>query len=375
MKKNICVITGTRAEYGLLRSVIKEINNDKQLDLLLFVTGSHLEEKFGYTYKDIEKDGFQINEKINMNLTDDSSNGILKSMSKEMSILSDKIKSYKIDLLLVLGDRYEILIAATVALINNIPIAHSCGGDITEGAYDDNIRNSITMMSEIHFVSSENSLKNVLRMTNNSKNVYLCGNPGLSELYDFKPLEINDFYGIININKKENLLLVVYHPETKLDKDKNIVVFDKILDNLKKINNFNKTNFIFIHSNADSNNNFIFDLINLNCQKYENFHSFISLDRNIYLNLISYCNLFIGNSSSGIYEVPFFKKFTINIGDRQKGREKSNTIIEISNEEINNLKDTINLNINKKINFDIKNPYPILNSSKIILKEIKNYLK
>ena len=375
MKKNICVITGTRAEYGLLKSIITAINNNNDFELLLFVTGSHLEKKFGYTYKDIENDGFSINEKINMNLSDDSSNGVLQSMSKEMSILSDKIQKYKIDLILILGDRYEMLIAATTALIFNIPILHLFGGDITEGAYDDNIRNSITTMADLHLVTSLSALENVKRITNNSNNVYLCGNPGLSEIYNFNPYLENEFYKKLSIKKEKNLILIVYHPETKLNKNDNIIIFDNLLANLIKIKDFENTNFVFIHSNADNNNNFLFDKINKYCDKYDNFYSFISLNRIMYLNLINYCDLFVGNSSSGIYEVPFFKKISINIGDRQKGRERANTVIDIENNNIDCIEKEINENLGKKINFEINNPYPILESDKITIKVINDFFK
>ena len=155
--KTICVITGTRAEYGLLRGLMNEIKKNKEFNLVLFVTGTHLEEKYGNTYKLIEEDGFNIDEKIPMDLKSDSSQGIIESMSKEMNNLGKCFSQYHIDLLVILGDRYEMLVAAQVALINNVDIAHLCGGDITEGAYDDAIRHSITKMAKYHFVTCESS--------------------------------------------------------------------------------------------------------------------------------------------------------------------------------------------------------------------------
>ena len=147
--KNICIITGSRAEYGLLKGIMNTIKEDKLFNLILFVTGRHLEEKYGLTYKNIENDGFTINEKIKMNLESDDPNGILQSMSIELSTLSECLSKYNIDLFILLGDRYEILIASQVALIYNIPIAHLCGGDTTKGAYDEKIRNSISKLSSI----------------------------------------------------------------------------------------------------------------------------------------------------------------------------------------------------------------------------------
>jgi len=369
--KNICVITGTRAEYGLLKGIINDLNKSSYFNLLLFVTGSHLEEKFGLTYKNIEADGFNITEKIYMNLKDDSSRGILKSMAKLLDCLADSFNKYMIDIILILGDRYEMLIAAQAALINNIPIGHLCGGDITKGAYDDTIRNVITKIAKYHFVTCQSSYNNIIKMNENKENIYLVGNPGLYDILNFIPLDENIFYKNLNITKKKYLILVVYHSETLLTEINNKINFNVLIESILNINNFKDTNFIFIHSNADTFNNYIFKNINSLTLKYNNIFSYISLERYIYLNIIKYCDLFIGNSSSGIYEVPLFKKFTLNIGNRQNGREYGNSIIHLDYNK-NNILDNINniINKNNTIN-NITYPYNILNSSKCILDILK----
>jgi UDP-hydrolysing UDP-N-acetyl-D-glucosamine 2-epimerase len=365
--KNICIITGTRAEYGLLKGLIKDLNESPDFNLLLFVTGSHLEKKYGLTYKNIENDGFTITEKIYMQLNDDSSKGIIKSMAKELDGLADSFNKYKIDILLILGDRYEMLIAAQAALINNIPIGHLCGGDVTEGAYDDAIRNSITKMAKYHFVTCQSSYDNIIKMNENKNNTYLVGNPGLYDILNFTPLDKNLFYKKLNIIKNKYLILVVYHSETLLSETNNKNNFDILIDSISSIENFKDINFIFIHSNADSFNNYIFKIINNITLKYNNIYSFRSLERYLYLNIINYCDLFIGNSSSGIYEVPLFKKATLNLGNRQKGRNHGSSVINLNFEKYHILKNINNIFNNNNLINEITYPYKILNSSKIIL--------
>jgi UDP-hydrolysing UDP-N-acetyl-D-glucosamine 2-epimerase len=373
--KNICVITGTRAEYGYLKSIMTEINNSNEFNLILFVTGSHLEDKYGLTYKTIENDGFKINEKIYMNLNDDSPNGILQSMSKELSSLSKCFNKYKIDLILFDGDRYELLPAANCALIYNIPIGHIGGGDITEGAYDNAIRNAITKMATYHFVTCESSYNNIIKMNESENNIYLIGNAGYDEILNFNPLESDVFYSELNIEIKENLILVIYHSETLTKKADNINNLKIFLDSLLGIKKFNDTNFIIIHSNADSFNSVIFEETNKLSNKFNNIYTFKSLDRYNYLNLIYFSNLVIGNSSSGIYEVPLFNKITLNIGNRQKGRDHGNSVINLNyNKE--NIINMINNILDNKFKIDkITYPYKLLNSSKILIDILKKNFK
>jgi GDP/UDP-N,N'-diacetylbacillosamine 2-epimerase (hydrolysing) len=374
--KNICVITGSRAEYGLLKGLMNEISINQKLNLILFVTGTHLEEKYGNTYKEIENDEFIINEKIPMNLSGDNPKDILISMSTEMKLMAEAFKKNNIDMIFILGDRYEILVAAQVALIYNIPISHLCGGDITEGAYDDAIRNAISKMAKFHFVTCESSKKNLINMNIQKENIFLVGNPGLYDILNFKPINKEIFLDQMKINKynKNNKnILIVYHPETLLSKEENESNFNILISSLIGINTFKSTNFIFIETNADNYNNYIFLKINELKEAYNNIYSFKSVKRNIYFNFIYYSELFIGNSSSGIYEVPLFKKITLNIGKRQSGRACGKSIRHLNYHkniivnEIENILDS-----NKYINFMENYPYLVKDSSKEIIKIINN---
>ena len=371
--KNICVITGSRAEYGLLKGLIKEITSNENLNLILFVTGTHLEEKYGNTYKEIENDEFIINEKIPMNLSGDNPKDILISMSTEMKLMTEAFEKKNIDMIFILGDRYEILVAAQVALIYNIPISHLCGGDITEGAYDDSIRNAISKMAKYHFVTCESSKKNLINMNIQKEKIFLVGNPGLYDILNFKPINKEFFLKQMKINKNNKNILVVYHSETLLSKQENQRIFDILISSLIAIKHFEKINFIFIETNGDNYNNYIFEKINQLKEAYNNIYSFKSVKRDIYFNFIYYSELFIGNSSSGIYEVPLFKKITLNIGKRQGGRACGKSIRHLNYHkniivnEIENILDS-----NKDINFMENYPYLVKDSSKEIIKILNN---
>jgi len=371
--KNICVITGSRAEYGLLRGLINEIKNDTILKLLLFVTGTHLEEKYGNTIKEIELDHFIINEKIHMDLCGDSPKEILISMSNEMKSMAEVFAKYNIDMLIILGDRYEILVAAQVALIYNIPIAHLCGGDVTEGAYDDAIRNSISKMAKYHFVTCESSKTNLINMNIQNDKIFLVGNPGLYDILNFKPINKEIFFKQMKINKHNKNILVVYHPETLLSKNKNNENIELLISALLSFRNFETTNIIFIETNADNYNSYISNAICKFKDSNDNVYSFTSVKRNDYFNLIYYSDLFVGNSSSGIYEVPLFKKNTLNIGNRQGGRACGKSVKHLNycpNQIINEIENA--LGDKEEINFLENYPYIVKDSSKEIVNIIKN---
>ena len=254
------------------------------------------------------------------------------------------------------------LIAAQVALIYNVPIAHLFGGDITLGAYDNSIRNSISQMSKYHFVS-QSSRKNLIKMNINSDNIFVTGNPGLYNINSFIPKNKKQLYNKLNIIEKKYTLLIVYHPETLLDISKNIENTTILFESLLNIENFTESNLIFIHSNADNFNNHIFEKINSLTQIYSNIYSYSSLDRDLYLNLLHYCNLFIGNSSSGIYEVPLFNKITLNIGNRQKGRERGNSVIDLNFNKLAIINKIDSILDNKFKITNITTPYKTENSS------------
>ena len=371
--KNICVITGSRAEYGLLKGLINEISINQKLNLILFVTGTHLEEKYGNTYQEIENDNFTINKKIPMNLSGDNPKDILISMSIEMKIMAEAFEKFNIDMIFILGDRYEILIAAQVALLYNIPISHLGGGDITEGAYDDAIRNAISKMAKYHFVTCKSSKKNLINMNIKKEKIFLVGNPGLYDILNFKPINKENFLDQMKINKHNKNILIVYHPETLLSKEENESNFNILISSLMGIDTFNSTNFIFIETNADNYNSYIFKRINELKERHDNFYSYKSVQRNIYFNLIYYSELFIGNSSSGIYEVPLFKKITLNIGKRQGGRACGKSVKHLNyckNQIINEIENVLENKV--EMNFMENYPYLIKDSSKEIVNIINN---
>lgn len=346
---NLCVITGTRAEYFLLKPII--ISLSKIYNLKLVVTGSHLSKMHGFTFNDIIKDNINVDHQIDMLLANDSNVAIGKSIGIEIIGLSDYFGNNKFDGLIVLGDRYEILSVALVATIFRIPIIHFCGGDTTEGAYDDDIRNAISQLSAIHFVSCDESKQKVESLGKDK--VYVVGNPGLEYLLDFRP----------NEKEFDNYIMFVYHPETK-----NLNCIDSDLENINKLFNYvtdKGINVIVIGTNADNEN---FKIKNL-YEKFKNrINYFESIERQKYLSLAHHAELFMGNSSSGIYEIPFFNKYVINIGDRQKGRRNINNVINISC-SYDNMKECVEKYFGKKIISE--GGFPIIRTSNLIIDNLK----
>ena len=369
MEKRICVVTSTRADYGILKPLMEKIN--QKCILQLVVIGMHLSEKYGLTYKEIENDGFKISKKIFLDLDSDDCKNLVKQMGIEMMELGEIFDDLKPDLLIVLGDRYEILVVAQAATIFRIPIAHLCGGDITEGAYDDCIRHAITKMSHIHFVTNEISKQNVIQMGENPKIVFDFGHVGLEDFSNFVPISKNTLENTLDIKFNKFNFVILYHPETVNGLDKENL--EEIIKTLNHYNN-NEHSFFMIGSNSDNNNNIINNTF-INYGK-NNPHVFFfkSLPRNLFLSLVHHCDVFIGNSSSGIYEVPFLEKPTINIGNRQQNRLQPKSVI---NTESNMEKIIINIEEAKKMNFkNIKKVYLIQDtSSKILdcLLSIKNF--
>tara|TARA_Y100000816_G_C26103716_1_gene585729 strand:+ start:2059 stop:3219 length:1161 start_codon:yes stop_codon:yes gene_type:complete len=324
MKKfKICVITGTRAEYGLLKNLMKKIKENKKFLLQIIVTGSHLSSLHGNTYREIVNDGFTINSKCNILAKSDSEFAIVKSMSKAMELISNSLKVLKPNIVMMLGDRYELLSAAACCNIMKLPIAHIHGGETTEGAFDEAIRHSITKMSHIHFVAHADYRKRVIQLGENPKNVYNVGGLGVDNLSKIDLLSKNQLSKSLKIKFNKKNLLVTYHPETlsNFNEKKHIKNLLEVLKTLKD------TNIFFTMPNADTNNKIIFNLINIFCKKNKNSFVFKSLGQLRYYSMLQYVDIVIGNSSSGLLEVPSFRIGTINIGDRQKGRIQSKSVI------------------------------------------------
>lgn len=323
--RKICVVTGTRAEYGLLYWLMKEIQADFDLELQIIVTGMHLSPEFGLTYKVIEQDGFTIDEKVEMLLSSDTSVGIAKSIGLGVIGFADALDRLKPDILVVLGDRYEILAAAQAAMVAKIPIAHIAGGDTTEGAYDEAIRHSITKMSHLHFVTNEIAAKRVRQLGEDPQYIHNVGSPGIDQIKRIVLLNRNTLEKELDFKFREKNILITFHPTT-LDDELPGEQFQKLLDALDMLGN--EVGLIFTKPNSDTDGRGLIEMIDKYVAARSNAKAYISLGQLRYLSTIACVDAVVGNSSSGLYEVPSFKKPTVNIGDRQKGRLKAASVID-----------------------------------------------
>jgi GDP/UDP-N,N'-diacetylbacillosamine 2-epimerase (hydrolysing) len=369
-KRKICVVTGSRAEYGLLRWVMEGIGNSSKLELQVVATGMHLSPEFGLTYRDIEKDGFSIDRKVEMLLSSDTPVGISKSMGLGMLGFSDVFNELKPDLLLVLGDRYEILAAVCTALIARIPITHVSGGETTEGAFDEAIRHSITKMSHLHFVAAEEYRQRVIQLGEHPDRVFQVGGLGVDNICKIKLLEKEELEESIGFKLGKKNLLITFHPVT-LEENSSAKQMKELIEAL---DNLNETKLIFTMPNSDTDGRVIFQMIEKFVKKHPNANAFTSLGQLRYLSCIKYVDGVVGNSSSGLAEVPTFKKGTINIGDRQKGRLKAESVIDC---EAN--KKSISSAIQKLYSAEfqaklktVKNPYGSGGASTAILKILES---
>jgi GDP/UDP-N,N'-diacetylbacillosamine 2-epimerase (hydrolysing) len=323
------VVTGTRAEYGLLYWLMKEIENDPKLELQLIVTGMHLSPEFGLTYKLIEQDGFKINEKVEMILSSDSPVGIGKSMGLGLIGFTEALQRLSPDITVMLGDRYEILVAAQAALVLNIPIAHLAGGEITEGALDNAMRHAITKLSHLHFVSAEEYRRRVIQMGEMPDKVFNYGTIGLDNIRRLKlmtrhELERSMSFGFGSLN-----FLVTYHPVTMQDGENEQHISELLLS----LERYPQAKIIFTLPNSDAGGRLITQRIHEYVQRNsEQAVAFISMGQIRYLSALREVDVVIGNSSSGVIEAPYFKTPTVNIGIRQQGRLKADSIIDCSDQ-------------------------------------------
>ena len=322
--KRIGIMTGTRAEYGLLKSLMQEINKDNDLELYLIVSGMHLSPEFGMTYKEIEEDGFEINAKVEMLLSSDSPAGISKSIGLGVIGFADEFQRADLDMLILLGDRYEALSAAISAMVMRIPIAHLHGGELTEGAIDEGIRHSITKMSYLHFTSTEQYRNRVIQLGENPERVFYVGALGVENIKKINLMTKEELEKSIHFEIDENTVIVTYHPVTL----ENNTVEEQFLNLLEVLDRNPKIRMIFTKANADTNGRIVNELIDkYAAQNSERACAFMSLGQKRYLSALKYCRIVIGNSSSGIIEAPSFGKPIINIGDRQKGRICADSVI------------------------------------------------
>src|SRR5690554_568265 len=320
----VCIVTGTRAEYGLLYWLMKEIQADPELELQLIATGMHLSPEFGLTYQEIEKD-FIINKKIEMLLSSDTPVGISKSMGLAQISFAEAYCELQPDLVVLLGDRYEIFAAASAAMIARIPIAHLHGGETTEGAFDEAMRHSITKMSHLHFTATEEYRNRVIQLGEAPERVLNVGGMGIENIKRLKLLSKEELEQSINFKLAEKNLLVTFHPVT-LENATAQQQFSELLTALDKLEN---THLIFTKANSDTDGRIINQMIDDYASSNPNKAvAFTSLGQLRYLRALQYMDAMVGNSSSGLAEAPSFKIGTINIGDRQKGRIKAASVID-----------------------------------------------
>lgn len=323
--RKICIITGTRAEYGLLYWLMREVQKDPDLHLQIIATGMHVSPEFGLTYRSIESDGFVIDAKVEMLLSSDTPQGIAKSMGIGVIGFSDALARLKPDMVVMLGDRFELLAAAQVAMVLRIPIAHLSGGEATEGLMDEAIRHCLTKMAHVHFVSAEPYRKKVIQLGERPESVFHVGTTSADNIQNMGWMDRKQFEEAIAFSLGEINFLVTYHPVT-LKQDHCEASFKQVL---QALNHFETAKIIFTKSNSDTEGRILNPMID----RYVADHphraiAFMSLGQKLYLNAIRHMDVVIGNSSSGIIEVPFLNKPTVNIGDRQKGRLRASSIID-----------------------------------------------
>ncbi len=320
----ICVVTGSRAEYGLFYPLLQLVKKDPALQLQIIVTGMHLSPEFGLTWKQIASDGFHIDEKVDMLLSSDTDAAITKSTGIGIMGMADAMEKLQPDWVLLLGDRFETFAAAVAAHLAKIPIAHLHGGELTEGATDDAMRHAITKMAYLHFTSAKPYRKRVIQLGEHPSRVFVAGAIGLDNARQIKLLSKQQLSKALGFSINDNTVLVTYHPVT-LEKN---TAGKQMQQLLKALDAFPECRIIFTLPNADANGRVIIDCINEYVKGNSNSIAFASLGQLRYLSALQYVRAVIGNSSSGIIEVPYFKKPTVNIGDRQKGRIRATSVID-----------------------------------------------
>ena len=369
-KRKICVITGTRAEYGLLYWLMKGVNVDDTLVLQVVVTGMHLSKEFGNTYQQIEKDGFIIDKKVDISLKSDTEVAITKSIGIGVIGFADVFNNLQPDLVVVLGDRFEIFAAVSAAMVARIPVAHLHGGESTEGVIDESIRHSITKMSHLHFAATNEYRNRIIQLGEQPDMVFNVGGLGIDNINKLKLLSKSEFENTINFKLGEKNILITFHPVT-LEKSTSEVQFQALLDSISELSN---TKIIFTKANSDTDGRVINSMIDGYVARHDNTIAFKSMGQLNYLSALKFMDAVVGNSSSGLIEAPSFKIGTIDIGDRQKGRIKANSIISCSpnKESIDSALVKLYSREFQDIANNVVNPYGKGGASKKVLNIIKD---
>ncbi len=370
--KKICVVTSTRAEYGLLKNTIGAIHNDKDLELMLVVTGTHLMEKYGHTIDEILEDGFPITEKVEVDFSSKTPKDISIIMGRLSIEFAKLFSANRPNLLIVLGDRYELIPICSCAMNEMIPIAHISGGEVTQGAIDDCVRHCVTKMSYLHFPGCEEYRQRIIQLGENPKRVFNFGDVGVENIYTQEYMTKAELEGSIGFKLDKPYFSVTFHPVT-LD---NNTAEEQIIEVLNALKYFSDYKFVISKANADIGGERINAIIDEFAEQNSNCAAFGSLGIKRYLALLKYSDGIIGNSSSGIVEAPCFRIPTINIGDRQAGRLRADSIIDCmtkTDDIINAIKKSRTESFRNIVSNTV-NPYGQGETAKDIVNVIKDYL-
>lgn len=370
--RKICVVTGTRAEYGLLSRLMRLIDESADCQLQVIATNMHLLPEYGNTYQEIECDGFHIDAKVPMRKLSDDSYGVIDSMAEEMKGMNEALLRLHPDMVVILGDRYEMLVTATVAMLQRIPIAHFHGGEISEGAVDDSIRHAITKMSSLHFTSTEDYRRRVIQLGEQPDRVFYVGAIGVENLKQIPLMSRQDLEDSLNFTFDRKIILVTYHPVTLGNRSPK----DEIDDFLFALDTFPGLKVLFTMPNSDEGSEVIRQAIEGYCSRNSDRCScYSSLGLKRYLSALQYVTAVVGNSSSGLLEVPSVHIPTLNIGDRQKGRVHGNSVLDCASDKesiIRGLTMVLSLSF-KEVALKASNPYEKENTVQSVFDVISTY--
>jgi UDP-hydrolysing UDP-N-acetyl-D-glucosamine 2-epimerase len=325
-RMRVCVVTGSRAEYGLLRPVMQALATEDDFELQVVATASHLSPEFGSTVRTIEADGFAIDARVEMLLSSDTPVGIAKSVGLGTSGFADALAGLAPDLLLILGDRFELLSVVSAALPARIPIAHISGGDVTEGAIDDAIRHAVTKLSHLHFVTNEPARRRVLQMGEPPSRVVLSGNPALDELARFEPVDRDRLFRELGLPPRDHLVLVTYHPVTLAEEDPQ-VAFGELLAALEELGDDHGT--VITLPNADTGGRVLIGMAERAAEERDDVVAATSLGQRQYWNCLHHADTVVGNSSSALIEAPVLGVRAVDVGERQRGRLRADSLVHV----------------------------------------------
>jgi GDP/UDP-N,N'-diacetylbacillosamine 2-epimerase (hydrolysing) len=324
MSRRICVLTGTRAEYGLLKWLMQEIRACPGLELQVIATGMHLAPEFGLTYREIEGDGLRIDRSVEMLLSSDTAQGLTKSMGLGLIGFAEALHELRPDVLVLLGDRFEILAAAAAALIARVPVAHLHGGEASEGAFDDSMRHAITKLSHLHFVAAEPYRRRVVQLGEDPERVFLVGGLGIDAIRRIRLMERTELEASLGFQLGKRNLLVTYHPVTLADSPSSA----QMAELLAALDTLQDTKLVFTMPNADTEGRELMAMVERFVASHANASAYVSLGQTRYLSCLRHVDGVVGNSSSGLCEAPSLGTGTINIGERQRGRLKAASVID-----------------------------------------------